>query len=107
LRKGPGFETQLDHKVKEELEIVPPFMYNLKMYTLYILHSMTLDRYYIGYTNDINRRLSEHNRIKRKYTDAGIPWGLVYSETYKTKKEAMHRERFIKDQNIIELINKR
>jgi len=74
-------------------------MYNLKMYTLYILHSMT------------NRRLSEHNRIKRKYTDAGIPWGLVYSETYKTKKEAMHRERFIKDQKsknyIIELINKR
>ncbi len=78
------------------------------MYTLYILHSITLDRYYIGYTNDIVRRLSEHNRIKGKFTDAGIPWSLVYSESFASKKEAMLREKFIKSRKskkfIIELI---
>jgi putative endonuclease len=97
LRKGPGFEPQLDHKEKKkELDIVPFFMGNCEMYTLYILHSKTVDRYYVGYTNDLVRRLSEHNRIKGKFTDRGIPWVLVYSECFSFKKEAMDREKYIK-----------
>ena len=66
------------------------------MFTLYILHSKSIDRYYVGYTNNLNRRLSEHNRIKGKYTDAGIPWILVYSESFILRKDAMNREKFIK-----------
>ena len=68
------------------------------MFILYILYSEILDRYYVGYTNDLERRLSEHNRIKGKYTDRGIPWRLVYSENYSDKKSAMNRERIIKSQ---------
>ena len=79
------------------------------MYIFYILYSAKLDRYYVGYTNDIHRRLSEHNRIKGKYTDIGLPWILVYTEEYKSKKEAMNREKFIKSkkskQFIIDLIS--
>ena len=71
---------------------------------VYILHSSKLDRYYVGYTNDINRRISEHNRTKGKYTDAGIPWSLVYSEEYETKKDAMNREKYIKSQKSKEYI---
>ncbi len=66
------------------------------MYTLYILYSESFDRFYVGYTNDLERRLSEHNRKKGKFTDAGIPWKLVYSELFTKKKDAMERERFIK-----------
>ena len=66
------------------------------MFVLYILYSEKLDRYYVGYTNDLERRLTEHNRIKGKYTDIGIPWVLMYSEDYSDKKSAMDRERFIK-----------
>ena len=81
------------------------------MYTLYILHSKSINRYYVGYTNDIDRRISEHNRIKGKYTDAGLPWILVYTESYDSKKEAMKREKFIKSmkskQFISELVAKR
>jgi putative endonuclease len=66
------------------------------MYTLYILHSKKLDRYYVGFTNDLSRRLTEHNRIKGKYTDCGIPWDLVYTEIFNIKKDAMAREKFIK-----------
>ena len=66
------------------------------MYTVYILHSKTFDRYYVGYTNNLARRLSEHNRIKRKFTDAGIPWIVVYTEIFMSKKDAMNREKFIK-----------
>ena len=81
------------------------------MYTLYILHSKSLGRYYIGYTNDLIRRISEHNRIKGKFTDAGIPWILVYSESFASKKEAVYREKYIKSRKskkfIIELIAQR
>ena len=81
------------------------------MFTLYILYSKSIDKYYVGYTNDIVRRLSEHNRIKHKYTDAGIPWELVYSESFETKKLAMQREKFIKAQKskkfIIDIIAQR
>jgi putative endonuclease len=81
------------------------------MYTLYILYSESFDRFYVGYTNDLERRLSEHNRKKGKFTDAGIPWYLVYSETFVNKKDAMARERFIKSKKskklIIDLINSR
>ena len=66
------------------------------MYTVYILHSKSLEKYYTGYTNDLTRRLEEHNRIKGKFTDVGIPWILVHKECFWTKKEAMSREKFIK-----------
>ncbi|MCX6334568.1 MAG: GIY-YIG nuclease family protein [Bacteroidia bacterium] len=66
------------------------------MFTLYILYSESFNRFYVGYTNDLERRLSEHNRKKGKFTDAGIPWKLVYSESFTKKKDVMERERYIK-----------
>ena len=68
------------------------------MYTLYILYSQTLDKFYVGYTNDPVRRLSEHNRIKGKFTDRGIPWEILYTEQYASKLDAMKREKYIKAQ---------
>jgi len=66
------------------------------MYTVYILFSESIDRYYVGYTNDLERRLSEHNRKKGKYTDAGIPWEVVHTEIFELKTEAKEREKYIK-----------
>jgi putative endonuclease len=81
------------------------------MYTLYILYSESLDRYYVGYTNDLERRLIEHNRRKGKYTDTGIPWLPVHKEVFESKKSAMEREKFIKSRKskkfIIELVAQR
>ncbi|MGD0341653.1 MAG: GIY-YIG nuclease family protein [Bacteroidales bacterium] len=81
------------------------------MFVVYILYSKSFDRYYVGYTNDLERRISEHNRKKGKFTDAGIPWVVVYFELYKTKKEAMVREKLIKSRKsktfILELLNSR
>lgn len=69
-----------------------------EMYTVYILYSQRVDRYYVGYTNDLERRLSEHNRPKGKFTDRGIPWELCYSEVFLEKSAAYSREQFIKAQ---------
>lgn len=54
---------------------------------------------YCGQTNDLKRRIHEHNFDKNKsskYLRAKKPVKLVYSEKYPTLKEAMQRERQVK-----------
>jgi putative endonuclease len=62
----------------------------------YILYSSKLDKYYIGSTTDIHRRLEEHNRRKEKFTAIGIPWILVYKEFFVNLQAARGREHYIK-----------
>ena len=51
---------------------------------------------YVGYTNNLKRRLALHNKgLGAKFT-RGRFWKLLYSEKYKTKKEAILRECYIK-----------
>ena len=53
--------------------------------------------YYCGWTNDIDKRISDHNAGKgAKYTKPRLPVKLVYYETFETKEEAMSREWHIK-----------
>jgi len=66
------------------------------MYYTYIIYSESADKYYIGHTHDLALRLQRHNEEWTRSTKFGIPWKLVYSETYQTKSEAMKREYKIK-----------
>jgi len=66
------------------------------MWYTYILYSEKINRYYVGYTDDVDRRLNQHNEGWGKYTKRGIPWRVEYSESYDKKSEAMKRERQIK-----------
>lgn len=53
--------------------------------------------YYTGWTKDLDRRMKAHNRGNgAKYTRSRRPVRLVYYEAYRTKEEAMRREREIK-----------
>ncbi len=62
----------------------------------YILYSNKLDKYYVGSTTDIERRLQEHNRGKEKFTSLGLPWVLMYKEEFSELQEARQRELYIK-----------
>ena len=66
------------------------------MFYTYILYSEKLDKYYIGSTNDIERRLKEHNRKKGKYTDTCIPWILVWKKDFEMVQDARKEEFRIK-----------
>ncbi len=66
------------------------------MYYLYIIYSQKIDKYYIGYTADIDGRIAKHNRVSKGFTNFGKPWILVYTETYASKQEAMAREKQLK-----------
>ena len=62
------------------------------MYFVYVLRSLKNKRFYIGSTNNLTRRLFEHNKGKSKYTRNTKPFELIYTETYATRKEAIARE---------------
>ncbi len=63
---------------------------------LYIIYSSTIDKYYVGYTNNLELRIERHNYGWGKFTKRGIPWKLVYFEEFENKSEAIKREREIK-----------
>ena len=65
-------------------------------YQLYILQSQSTNRYYVGQTQDVQKRLAYHNGNYSKALKNRGPWRLVYSEGYATRAEAMRRERQIK-----------
>jgi len=64
----------------------------------YVTFSEKLNKYYIGSTTDIERRLLEHNRGKEKFTRTGCPWILVYTEVFIELLDARRRELYIKKQ---------
>ncbi len=68
------------------------------MFFVYILKSEIDNSFYIGQTNDLNRRLVFHNEGLSKYTSRKVPWKIVYFEEYKTRTDAIIRERFLKQQ---------
>ena len=63
---------------------------------VYILQSMQNGRYYIGSTDDLERRLQDHEAGNTATTRHNKPWKLVYSERLLTLAEARRRERKIK-----------
>ena len=66
------------------------------MFYAYILQSTKSGRYYIGHTEDIQKRLERHNTGKVKATKNKGPWVLMCYETYETKTKANSRELYIK-----------
>jgi len=61
-------------------------------YFVYILYSVSIDKYYIGHTNNIERRIYEHNLGKEKFTRKRIPWKIKFFRTYDTNIEATREE---------------
>lgn len=66
------------------------------MYRVYILKSLIKDRYYIGCTSDLEKRLKAHNSGKTKSTKPYRPWILIYAEEFDNKKDAYKREYYLK-----------
>ena len=62
------------------------------MFYVYILKSKKDDSKYIGYTNNLKRRLTEHNNLKNKSTKYKAPFNLVYYEAYQSRADAKNRE---------------
>ena len=67
------------------------------MFTVYVIHSPTYDKIYIGYTSDLRNRLISHNELGDKgWTIKYRPWELLHTEDFSTKSEALKREKQLK-----------
>ena len=66
------------------------------MYYVYVLLSERDGKFYTGSTNDLKRRLSEHNSGKVKSTLKRQPFSLIYYEACKKEDDARRRERYLK-----------
>ena len=76
---------------------------------IYILSSLDCDKYYIGHTPDVEKRLHEHNHPQEasKFTAKYLPWKVVASfPVSENRGEAMMVERFIKNQRSRRFIEK-
>ena len=51
---------------------------------------------YVGYTKNLKKRISLHNAGKGAKFTRGRKWMLIYKEKFKSKKEAISREYYIK-----------
>ena len=52
---------------------------------------------YVGYTNNLKKRIDLHNSGKGAKFTRGRKWILIYKEKYKSKSEAISREYYIKN----------
>ena len=76
------------------------------MYYIYVLLSEKSKRHYVGFTNDLKRRIKEHNSgTGGKYTRNNRPFKLVYFEAYLNKKDGQSAEKFYKTGYGREILN--
>ena len=70
----------------------------METYWVYVLELMD-GRRYTGHTNNLERRLQEHQTGRSPFTRKTQMKRLLYFEQYDTRSEAMKREKFLKSGN--------
>jgi len=63
---------------------------------VYVLQSLKDNKYYIGETHDVGKRLAFHNSGRQRSTRSRIPFKVVLSEEYESRESALAREKEIK-----------
>jgi putative endonuclease len=68
------------------------------MHKVYVLENKNDKSWYIGQTDDLERRLEQHNSGNGGRTTKlkSGPWRLIYAEAYVDKRDALGREKFLK-----------
>ncbi|MBI2068668.1 MAG: GIY-YIG nuclease family protein [Candidatus Yanofskybacteria bacterium] len=62
----------------------------------YVIESKKTEELYIGYSNDLRRRLEEHNNGENRSTKHNYPWKLIYYEACINQQDAIRREKYLK-----------
>ena len=62
----------------------------------YVLKSIKDSKLYIGYTNNLKRRVEEHKKGKSFATSFRLPFKLIYYESCLNEQDAKRREHYLK-----------
>ena len=74
---------------------------------VYILQSLADGSYYVGVTDDVDKRLFEHNNKSSRYTSSKAPFELIWHCVFKDKTKALQFERYLKSGSGFAFRNKR
>lgn len=75
---------------------MPPKSKNMKFFYVYVLYNRSKNFIYIGYSEDLARRLKEHNSGLSQSTKHYKPLELIHYEAYRNMKDAKRREMYLK-----------
>ena len=75
------------------------------MTTTYIIRGKS-NFHYCGITNQIEKRITQHNTGNSKSTRKNKPYALIYTEQFETRIKARQREKQIKNQGVQKWYNK-
>ena len=64
--------------------------------SVYVLLSLLDNRFYVGITDNLQRRLAEHQSGRTKSTRHRRPFRLLHTEEFPTRRDAVRRERYLK-----------
>jgi len=76
-------------------------------YTVYVLLSLVAKKSYVGFTDNLERRLREHNAGITYFTKQYKPWKVIYKEEFETQLEARKREKYLKSASGRKLVLKK
>jgi putative endonuclease len=65
-------------------------------YCVYVLYSLKDNSFYIGFTENLKQRLTDHFHGNSKSTAPRRPFKLIFCEYFFSKKDALRRERYFK-----------
>ena len=68
----------------------------MKYYVYMLKSNDQKSKTYVGWTNNLKKRLSTHNSGMGAKSTRGKIWHMIYCETFNSKKDAMRREYFLK-----------
>ena len=66
------------------------------MFFVYAIKSTVRNYIYVGMTNDVERRITEHNKGENRSTKAYKPFSLIYKEAFEARIEAREKEKYLK-----------
>jgi len=71
-------------------------LWNREMFYVYALISQKDGQFYIGFTEDLKKRLAQHKEGVCRSTSNRRPFELIYYEACRNRKDALHREKYLK-----------
>ena len=66
------------------------------MHRMYVLKSEKTGKYYIGCTNDLKKRIVQHNKGETESTKRDMPWKIVCYKNFNDQKQAYECEKLVK-----------
>ena len=69
---------------------------DIDMYYVYVLLSSQDKKFYIGFSEDVKKRLADHNAGRNTSTKPRRPFELIYYEAHLSKEDALRREAYFK-----------